>query len=89
MTDHRETGLTLDPKYDAAGLVTAVVTDRVSGDVLMVAHMNADALAATRSSGGTASHMSTDSALWRTGLLKRMCRVLASSQVCTRSVVEV
>ena len=37
MTDPRETGLTLDPKYDAAGLVTAVVTDRASGEVLMVA----------------------------------------------------
>jgi hypothetical protein len=33
--------------------------------------------------------MSTDNALWRWGLLKRMCSVLASSQVSTRSVGEV
>jgi hypothetical protein len=33
--------------------------------------------------------MSTDSALCRAGLLKRMCSVRPSSQVCTRSVLEV
>ena len=36
-----EEGLALTPKFDADGLVTAVATDVVSGDVLMVAHMNA------------------------------------------------
>lgn len=47
MTDPRETTSRLDPKYDANGLITAVVTDVTSGDVLMVAHMNAEALALT------------------------------------------
>jgi phosphoribosyl-AMP cyclohydrolase len=47
MTDDRETGTTLDPKYDASGLITAVCTDAGSGAVLMVAHMNAEALAKT------------------------------------------
>jgi phosphoribosyl-AMP cyclohydrolase len=47
MPDPRDTGLALNPKYDAAGLVTAVVTDRASGEVLMVAHMNEEALRAT------------------------------------------
>ena len=42
---------TLTPKFDAAGLLTAVVTDAASKDVLMVAHMNAEALAATRKTG--------------------------------------
>jgi phosphoribosyl-AMP cyclohydrolase len=41
MTDIRETGLALDPKFDANGLVTAVVTDVSDGEVLMVGHMNA------------------------------------------------
>jgi phosphoribosyl-AMP cyclohydrolase len=67
MTDSRETGLTLDPKYDAAGLITAVVTDRISGDVLMVAHMNADALAATRESGQATFWSRSRGALWRKG----------------------
>lgn len=44
MTHDRETGLTLDPKYDRDGLITAVATDAVTGEVLMLAHMNAHAL---------------------------------------------
>lgn len=35
------------PRFDAAGLVTAVVTDATDGVLLMVAHMNAEALALT------------------------------------------
>ena len=46
-----EEGLALTPKFDADGLVTAVATDAVSGDVLMVAHMNAQALAKTIATG--------------------------------------
>ena len=67
MTDYRETGPTLDPKYDAAGLVTAVVTDRVSGDVLMVAHMNAEALAATQASGEAHFWSRSRGKLWKKG----------------------
>lgn len=47
MTEDRETGTQLDPKYDANGLITAVCTDADSGVLLMVAHMNAEALAKT------------------------------------------
>lgn len=47
MEQARDTGLALDPKYDRDGLVTAVVTDVVDGTVLMLAHMNAQALALT------------------------------------------
>lgn len=67
MPDPRETGLTLDPKYDAAGLITAVVTDAHSGAVLMVAHMNAAALAATRESGEAVFWSRSRAALWRKG----------------------
>ena len=45
MTDERESGSTLDPKYDANGLVTAVITDEADGAGLMVGQMNAEALA--------------------------------------------
>lgn len=44
MDNDREHGLTLNPKYDANGLITAVVTDDFDGAVLMVGHMNAEAL---------------------------------------------
>lgn len=40
----RETGLILDPRYGPDGLITAVVTDARTGQVLMLAHMNAQAL---------------------------------------------
>ena len=66
MSDLRETGLEFDPKYDAAGLVTAVVTDR-GGALLMVAHMNAAAMAATRASGEATFWSRSRAALWRKG----------------------
>ena len=65
MTDDRETGLTLDPKYDANGLVTAVATQGDS--VLMVAHMNADALAETIRSGEAVFWSRSRGRLWRKG----------------------
>lgn len=67
MADPRETELVLDPKYDAAGLVTAVVTDAASGAVLMVAHMNAEALAATQASGEAHFWSRSRGRLWRKG----------------------
>lgn len=67
MTDSRENGLVLDPKYDAAGLITAVVTDRASGEVLMVAHMTADALAATQATGEATFWSRSRGALWKKG----------------------
>ena len=42
-----ESDTALSPKFDVDGLVTAIVTDADKGDVLMVAHMNAEALART------------------------------------------
>lgn len=66
MADPRETELRLDPKYDAAGLVTAVVTDR-AGALLMVAHMNADALAATQATGEATFWSRSRARLWKKG----------------------
>jgi phosphoribosyl-AMP cyclohydrolase len=42
-----ETGTAFQPKFDADGLIPAIVTDAASGDVLMFAHMNAEALQRT------------------------------------------
>lgn len=66
MADPRDTSTTLDPKWDAAGLVTAVVTDR-AGALLMVAHMNADALAATQASGTAHFWSRSRQRLWQKG----------------------
>lgn len=67
MTDLRETGLVLNPKYDAAGLVTAVATDATTGEVLMVAHMNAEALARTIAEGEAVFWSRSRGALWKKG----------------------
>ncbi|NYD90012.1 phosphoribosyl-AMP cyclohydrolase [Sphingomonas melonis] len=66
MADPRETELVLDPKYDAAGLITAVVTTR-GGALLMVAHMNAEALAATQASGEATFWSRSRGRLWKKG----------------------
>jgi phosphoribosyl-AMP cyclohydrolase len=42
-----EEGMTLTPRFGSDGLVTCVTTDADTGELLMVAHMNADALAKT------------------------------------------
>ncbi|MEG3122648.1 phosphoribosyl-AMP cyclohydrolase [Sphingomonas sp. GB1N7] len=67
MPDSRDTGLTLNPKYDASGLITAVATDRTTGDVLMLAHMNAEALAATVSTREAHFWSRSRNKLWKKG----------------------
>lgn len=67
MTDKRETGLTLDPRYDANGLITAVCTHAETGDLLMVAHMNAEALSKTIESGKATFWSRSRAALWVKG----------------------
>lgn len=62
-----EEGLALLPKFDADGLITAVVTDVASGDVLMVAHMNAEALAKTIETGEAWYFSRSRKKLWKKG----------------------
>ena len=62
-----EEGLALTPKFDADGLVTAVATDAASGEVLMVAHMNAQALAKTIATGEAWYFSRSRHALWKKG----------------------
>ncbi len=62
-----EEGLAFAPKFGADGLVTAVVTDAASGGVLMVAHMNAEALKKTVTSGEGWYFSRSRRKLWRKG----------------------
>jgi phosphoribosyl-AMP cyclohydrolase len=62
-----EEGLALTPKFDADGLVTCVATDAGSGEVLMVAHMNAEALARTIATGEAWYFSRSRRALWKKG----------------------
>ena len=62
-----EEGLKLLPKFDASGLVTCVATDAATGEVLMVAHMNDEALRKTIESGDAWYFSRSRNALWRKG----------------------
>jgi phosphoribosyl-AMP cyclohydrolase len=62
-----EEGLAFAPIFDADGLVTCVATDAKSGDVLMVAHMNAEALQKTIASGEAWYFSRSRKKLWRKG----------------------
>ncbi len=67
MKNERETGAVLMPKYDAQGLLTAIVTHVETGDVLMLAHMNADALRMTQESGKAHFWSRSRARLWMKG----------------------
>jgi phosphoribosyl-AMP cyclohydrolase len=63
----REEGLAFQPRFDSSGLVTCVATDAATGDVLMVAHMNDEALRKTIASGEAWYFSRSRNALWRKG----------------------
>ena len=62
-----EEGLAFRPKFDASGLVTCVATDAGTGEVLMVAHMNEEALRKTNATGEGWYFSRSRNALWRKG----------------------
>jgi phosphoribosyl-AMP cyclohydrolase len=63
----REEGTVLAPRFDANGLVTAVVTDAGDGTLLMVAHMNEEALRLTLETGIAHYWSRSRRALWKKG----------------------
>lgn len=65
--DDIEEGLGFQPRFDASGLVTCVATDAGSGEVLMVAHMNNEALRKTIATGEAWYFSRSRNSLWRKG----------------------
>jgi len=57
----------LRPRFDAAGLITCVTSDAATGEVLMVAHMNEEALQKTVATGEAWYFSRSRQALWRKG----------------------
>ena len=62
-----EEGAALTPRFGADGLVTAIAVDHASGEILMLAHMNAEALAKTLVSGDVWYFSRSRGELWRKG----------------------
>ena len=63
----QESGSALSPKFDANGLLTAIVQDRKSGEILMLAHMNAAALSKTIETGESYFWSRSRQELWHKG----------------------
>ena len=66
-TQEHEHGTVFAPKFDSNGLVSAVVLDASSHEVLVVAFMNSDAIAATRESGNVTFWSRSRQKLWMKG----------------------
>lgn len=63
----QEEGSVLAPRFDEKGLVTAVVSDFESGVLLMVAHMDSEALSLTVSTGIAHYFSRSRQKLWKKG----------------------
>lgn len=62
-----EEGAAFSPKFDAHGLITAVVTDAGDGTILMLAHMNAEALSLTLETGVAHYWSRSRKSIWKKG----------------------
>ena len=62
-----EEGTDLAPKFDADGLIPAVATDHATGEVLMHAYMNAEALRLTIETGEAHYFSRSRRVLWHKG----------------------
>lgn len=63
----QEAGATFRPRFGPDGLLTAIAVDAADGTILMVAHMNDEALAATLRSGIVHYYSRSRGALWKKG----------------------
>ena len=66
-TQDREQGSAFLPRYDAQGLITAIAVDAASSAILMIAWMDAEALAKTRETGLAHFHSRSRGKLWLKG----------------------
>ncbi|MFL5130555.1 MAG: phosphoribosyl-AMP cyclohydrolase [Microvirga sp.] len=62
-----EEGTVLSPRFGADGLITCITTDFATGEILMVAHMNAESLARTIETGEAWYWSRSRGELWHKG----------------------
>ena len=83
-----ETSLRFQPRFDADGLISAIVTDAATGEVLMFAWMNAEALAATLETRIGHFWSRSRGKLWKKGEESgNMLRVAEARVDCDQDVV--
>jgi phosphoribosyl-AMP cyclohydrolase len=76
-----EEGAVLSPRFDAAGLVTCIATDADTGALLMVAHMNAEALARTLETGEAWYWSRSRGELWHKGATSGQIQTVVEMRV--------
>ncbi|HEY2749967.1 phosphoribosyl-AMP cyclohydrolase [Phenylobacterium sp.] len=83
-----EHGETLSPRFDANGLIAAVATNADSGEVLMFAWMNAEALGLTLATGEAHYFSRSRGELWRKGATSgQVQRVVEARIDCDQDAV--
>ena len=89
--DTLEEGAIFAPRFDDKGLVTAITVEAATGEVLMVAHMNAQALALTLETGEVHYFSRSRGKLWKkgetSGEVQRLVEVRADCDQDTLVVV--
>ena len=65
--DNIELGKDFEPKFDANGLITAISQDAKTGQILMVAYMNKEALELTIKTGQAVFYSRSRQKLWKKG----------------------
>jgi len=76
-----EEGTVLSPRFDANGLVTVVATEADSGAVLMVAHMNAEALQRSIETGEAWYWSRSRQELWHKGATSGQIQTIVEMRV--------
>lgn len=83
-----EQGETLSPRFDAAGLIAAVTTHADTGEVLMLAWMNAEALERTIATGEAHYFSRSRGELWHKGATSGQIQVVDELRVdCDQDAV--
>lgn len=83
-----ERGARLTPRFDANGLIAAIATDAGTGEVLMLAWMNAEALSLTLSTGEAHYFSRARQALWKKGETSGQIQKVAEVRVdCDQDAV--
>jgi phosphoribosyl-AMP cyclohydrolase len=86
--DQLEEGEVFAPRFDAQGLITAVAQDADTGRVLMVAHMNVEALRLTIETGEVHYFSRSRQALWKKGETSgEVQKLVALATDCDQDVI--
>lgn len=87
-TEALEHGETLSPKFDASGLIAAIATHAETGEVLMFAWMNAEALSRTLETGEAWYFSRSRGELWHKGATSGQIQRIVEARIdCDQDAV--